>query len=103
METQELTLHQQKVTILSRLVKDNQLTLEEALLILKEEEKPAEITVAPYNPNGIGTIPFYTSTMPYTSTGTLLVNTNGNVGIGTTTSSFNTKLSINSPDADLNN
>jgi hypothetical protein len=102
METQELTLHQQKVTILSRLVKDNQLTLEEALLILKEEEKePAEITVAPYNPNGIGTIQW--NPMPYTSTGTLLVNTNGNVGIGTTTSSSNTKLSINSPDADLNN
>jgi len=31
-------LHAQKVTILSRLIKESSLTLEEALLILKEEE-----------------------------------------------------------------
>lgn len=48
MENQELTLHQQKVTILSRLIKETSLTLEEALLLLKEEEVEApEITVAP--------------------------------------------------------
>jgi hypothetical protein len=32
-------LHTEKVKILSRLVKDNALTLEEALLLLKEEEQ----------------------------------------------------------------
>lgn len=36
MDNQEL--HTQKVTILSRLVKESSLTLEEALLLLKEEE-----------------------------------------------------------------
>ena len=36
MENQEL--HAQKVTILSRLIKENYLTLEEALLLLKDEE-----------------------------------------------------------------
>ena len=96
------SLHLQKVTILSRLVKDNQLTLEEALLLLQEESKPAEITTVPYNQNGYGTIRYNTGNMPYTSTGTLLVNTNGNVGIGTTTSS-NATLTVTSPDADLNN
>jgi hypothetical protein len=36
MENQDL--HAQKVTILSRLIKESSLTFEEALLILKEEE-----------------------------------------------------------------
>jgi len=36
MENQEL--HAQKVTILSRLIKENYLSLEEALLLLKDEE-----------------------------------------------------------------
>lgn len=40
METQEL--HAQKVTILSRLIKESSLTLEEALLLLKEEEQIEE-------------------------------------------------------------
>lgn len=40
MDNQEL--HTQKVTILSRLVKESSLTLEEALLLLKEEEAIVE-------------------------------------------------------------
>lgn len=35
-------LHTQKVTILSRLIKESSLTFEEALLILKEEEPKQE-------------------------------------------------------------
>ena len=35
-------LHTQKVTILSRLIKDSSLTLEEALLLLREEKEEEE-------------------------------------------------------------
>jgi len=45
-------LHTQKVTILSRLIKESSLTLEEALTLLKEEEpKQAPINIV----NGSGT------------------------------------------------
>jgi len=43
MENQEL--HAQKVTILSRLIKESSLTLEEALLLLKEEDAIEEDVV----------------------------------------------------------
>jgi hypothetical protein len=42
MENNLETLHVQKVAILSRLIKETSLTLEEALLLLKEEEKEKE-------------------------------------------------------------
>lgn len=58
MET--LDLHAQKVTILSRLIKESSLTLEEALLLLKEEEKEESQAVEP------DPVPY----MPQTSTGT---------------------------------
>ena len=51
MENQEL--HAQKVTILSRLIKENYLTLEEALLLLKDEE-PKQPSVQFLN-SGTGT------------------------------------------------
>jgi hypothetical protein len=49
-------LHAQKVTILSRLIKESSLTLEEALLLLKEEEKEASVTVGS---GGYGTVTNY--------------------------------------------
>ena len=52
MENNSEGLHVQKVTILSRLIKETSLTLEEALLLLKEEEKES-ITV---RNSGQGTI-----------------------------------------------
>lgn len=70
MENQEL--HAQKVTILSRLIKESSLTLEEALLLLKDEQEEAIINQAPpmtstgswstYAPNYITTTG--TTTMP---------------------------------------
>ena len=84
------TLHQEKVAILSRLIKETSLTLEEALLLLKEEE-PAAITV---NPN-----PAYYTT--YNPQDYFTITTSGTVGIGSSTPST---LTIPSPDsADLNN
>jgi hypothetical protein len=49
MDNQEL--HTQKVTILSRLIKESSLTLEEALLLLKEEETIEEDVVQEPMPN----------------------------------------------------
>lgn len=91
-------LHAQKVTILSRLIKESSLTLEEALLLLKEEEVKQEPT--PLS----GTI----STSPYwgtTGINTFTISSNGNVGIGSTTpSSFftdSTSVSSFSPTLDI--
>jgi hypothetical protein len=82
MET--LDLHAQKVTVLSRLIKESSLTLEEALLLLKEEEKP---TLTFGTTNGSSSFPVYpssgiwsTSTAPYmpsfiSTTGGTLTNT----------------------------
>jgi hypothetical protein len=45
---ENVTLHTQKVAILSRLVKESSLTLEEALLLLQEEEiKQTIVTTTP--------------------------------------------------------
>jgi hypothetical protein len=57
MENNSETLHVQKVTILSRLIKETSLTLEEALLLLKEEEKEKEPAI-------IGTSGYGTITVP---------------------------------------
>ena len=68
MENNSETLHVQKVTILSRLIKETSLTLEEALLLLKEEEKePATIGTSGYGTITVpplGTWSTGTSTMP---------------------------------------
>ena len=68
----ENKLHAEKLAILSRLIKESSLTLEEALLLLKEEEQsismppisvPAPINI-PHHPYGVD--PFKT----WISTGT---------------------------------
>ena len=88
MENQEL--HAQKVTILSRLIKENYLTLEEALLLLKEEEpKQAPINFV----SGSGTI-------SYPSLGSWSTTTNYPSFISTTGTSFINTAVDNS--ADLN-
>jgi hypothetical protein len=46
-------LHKQKVEILSRLIKENSLTLDEVLILLKEEQ---EVDNQPVTPSYIGTI-----------------------------------------------
>lgn len=82
-------LHAQKVTILSRLVKDNAITLEEALLLLKDEDVPA------FNINhgstSIGTITYPSHTWQTYSSGQPI--------IGTTTTITNSAV----PTADINN
>ena len=90
MENQEL--HAQKVTILSRLIKESSLTLEEALLILKEEE-PVQ---APINlVRGSGTAVYPPMGTWSTSTVPAFISTTG----GTTT--FTNTIADSS--ADLNN
>ncbi len=54
-------LHAQKVTILSRLIKESSLTLEEALVLLKEEEE--EVTPPTFIPGT--TTPWTVPTQPY--------------------------------------
>lgn len=93
----ENNLHQEKVAILSRLIKETSLTLEEALLLLKEEEQPQQVVMPSY--------PSYPQIFTQRSSGgTLYINSSSNVGIGTTTTTDTVKLNIPSPDtADLNN
>jgi hypothetical protein len=104
------SLHTQKVAILSRLIKESSLTLEEALLLLKEEEvvEEAPITVNPsWTPGTImpWTTSPYTGNYPLVGTttvtpGSVLLNTT-NSGNTSTTSAF-----LNNPStltADLNN
>jgi hypothetical protein len=58
MENKEL--HTEKVKILSRLVKESSLTFEEALLLLKEEEKeeqPVSIGTSGYGTLTVGNYP----------------------------------------------
>lgn len=95
MENNELTLHEQKVVILSRLIKDSSLTLQEALLLLQEEEKEATPVTTPItNPGTWSTNPSWINSTPLklhgrgittTDTGMLHFTTTGSVGIGTTT------------------
>jgi len=69
-------LHTEKVKILSRLVKDNALTLEEALLLLKEEEKeeqPVSIGTNGYGTVNIGSYPPLGTWSTGTSTSTTYV------------------------------
>ena len=90
----ETPLHAQKVAILSRLVKESDLTLEEALLLLKQEEEEEEILTnqqAPinytygnyvYNPG--------TTTLPYT--GTIVASSGTTSVLNTTTTTSNADL-----------
>lgn len=99
MDNQEL--HTQKVTILSRLVKESSLTLEEALLLLKEEETIEEDVVQEpkYVPQ-TGTSTW--STNPYTVTYPTFLS-----GIPSSTISSTGSITFNNTiadtPADLNN
>lgn len=96
----EQDLHSQKITILSRLVKESSLTLQECLLLLKEEEaiKPVN-TIQPINFGGTTTP--WTTTGPWSTTPTGVLNrgvvtTTGtnplNISGSLTTSALNNKL-----------
>jgi hypothetical protein len=99
MENQEL--HTQKVTILSRLIKENYLNLEEALLLLKEEEKESKPAIIGTS-GGYGTIPvnpsFGTWGTGSTTTHTLVVPPSF-----ISTSGSSTITNIAGDSADLNN
>jgi hypothetical protein len=90
-------LHTQKVTILSRLIKESSLTLEEALLLLREgEETPIEKP----NPDFTG----YIYSTNGTSTGLATINPANRMTIGSNghvTFSSSTDL-IAEKSADLN-
>jgi hypothetical protein len=98
------SLHTQKVTILSRLVKDNQISLEEALLLLKEEETP--VIVAPaWNPGTVSPYiqPYIGSGTGITFSSTTAGTTAGfNISSGNTTTVSNSNASYTTT-ADLNN
>lgn len=101
------TLHTQKVAILSRLVKESSLTLEEALLLLKEDvQESVQKSVQPTWTPGTTTPyiqPYFGGSVPLTGTITvpsngLVFNTTGSVS--TTTSAFTPSSTFT---ADLNN
>lgn len=97
MENQEL--HAQKVTILSRLIKESSLTLEEALLLLKEEEVIEEDVVqepkyVPQTGTSTWRTTPYTVTYPTYLSGTTMPLTGSNVTFTNT---------IADSSADLNN
>jgi hypothetical protein len=100
MENNIQELHVQKVAILSRLIKESSLTLEEALTLLKEEEpKQAPINFVSssgtaYHPP-LGT---WSSTTNYPSF--LSMGTNGTSTVRTTTF---TNTAADDTAADLNN
>ena len=101
MDNQEL--HTQKVTILSRLVKESSLTLEEALLLLKEEDIIEEDVVQEpkYVPQ-TGTSTW--STNPYTVTyPTFLSGISSNGTVSLTGSNVMFTNTIADTPADLNN
>jgi len=62
------TLYAQKVTILSRLIKESSLTLEEALVLLKEEETEVVTPPTTFIP---GTSDFWTVPYPTVFSGTI--------------------------------
>jgi hypothetical protein len=91
----EVTLHAQKVAILSRLIKESSLTLEEALLILKEDE--VESTVSSVSGWSTGTTtPWTVPVQPY---GTI----NGNPITFTTSNTLTGSARSFTADLDLNN
>jgi hypothetical protein len=100
------SLHTQKVAILSRLIKETSLTLEEALLLLQEDEQPAPVFTPSYTP-GTSTPwsnPYYGSgTIPLSGT----VTTNASTGVYNFSNTDNTTTTVtltpSTPTADLNN
>jgi hypothetical protein len=93
----EVTLHAQKVAILSRLIKESSLTLEEALLILKEDEVESTVVSTPGWSTTPWTVPI---TNPYVGSGTI----NGNPITFTSSSTYLTgSASTFTADLDLNN
>jgi len=94
---QEMPLHAQKVAILSRLIKESSLTLEEALLILKEEEVESTVSSTPGWSTTPGTV---TIKNPYVGSGTF----NGNpITFTTSSTSLTGSASTFTADLDLNN
>jgi hypothetical protein len=101
MENQEL--HAQKVTILSRLIKESSLTLEEALLLLKEEDAIEEDVVqepkyVPQTGTSTWRTTPYTVTYPTYLSGTTMPLTGSITGSNVT---FTNTIADSS--ADLNN
>jgi hypothetical protein len=94
---QEVPLHAQKVAILSRLIKESSLTLEEALLILKEEEVESTVVSTPGWSTGTTTPWTVPITNPYVGSGTI----NGNPITFTTTTSNSLTGSARTFTADL--
>jgi hypothetical protein len=105
----ETPLHSQKLAILSRLIKESSLTLEEALLLLKEEETEVvdnqPFKIQPYTPGTTTpwTLPI---TNPYGTlggsgtinpSGIMFTTSNNTLGSSLTTSLTNT----NTEDANL--
>jgi hypothetical protein len=78
----ETALHTQKISILSRLIKESSLTLEEALLLLKEDEEE----IVEQEP-AVSTFDYGR----YTGSGTITVpNITGTTYMYTTSSGYNT-------------
>lgn len=101
-------LHGQKLAILSRLIKDSSLTLEEALVLLQDEPQEATIQTAPVTPHwNPWQNPIEPSLgQPWTSSGT--TPNLGNIRFGTSTGSITLRgngviTTSNTADADLNN
>jgi hypothetical protein len=91
---QEVPLHAQKVAILSRLIKESSLTLEEALLILKEEE--VELTVSSTPGWSTGTTTPWTISPHYgTINGNPITYTSSSTSITGSASTFTADLDLN--------
>jgi hypothetical protein len=99
MENTAEDLHVKKVAILSRLIKESSLTLEEALLLLKEEEVVEEPKqYVPQTSTGTWTTNPYTVTYPTFLSG---IPTTGTLTTSSSSSTF-TNTIAETP-ADLNN
>jgi len=92
---QEVPLHAQKVAILSRLIKESSLTLEEALLILKEEEVESTVISTPGWSTGT-TTPWTISTQPYgTINGNPITFTSSSTSLTGSARTFTADLDLN--------
>ena len=99
MENNTQELHVQKMAILSRLIKESSLTLEEALTLLKEEEpKQAPINIVS---GGSGSTAIYPPMGTWSPTGTWSTTTNYPSFIGSGSTFTNTAADDTA--ADLNN
>lgn len=100
MENTAEELHVKKVAILSRLIKESSLTLEEALLLLEESviDAPEPAPYIPQTSTGTWTTTPYTVTYPTFLSG--IPNT-GTLTTSSSSSSFTNTIADSS--ADLNN